>query len=249
MSEFFAYDFQGSSFVAYSQQHIWGLLGVAVLISSIIIFDILTNKKYQKIIAFTMAAILLLQELSLSLVRIHWGVWDVSTSLPLQLCGAAVILSAVLLITKNYRIYEVVYFWALAGATQALLQPNLTRFGFPHYRYFQFFLSHGLILTTAIYATTSFGFRPTKKSVVRVFVITNIYALLIGGVNLITGGNYMFICHKPETASLMDVLGPWPVYIIPLEFMALLSYLFYYSPFAIYDFIKNRSVESEMSYE
>ena len=161
----------------------------------------------------------------------------------------AVILSAVLLITKNYQIYEIVYFWSLAGAVQALLQPNLTRFGFPHYRYFQFFLSHGLIMTTAIFATVSFGFRPTKKSIIRVFVFTNIYALFIGLFNLISGGNYMFLCHKPETASLMDAFGPWPIYIIPLEIIALVSYLFYYSPFAIYDYITKNSMTSEISYD
>lgn len=249
MSDFFAYNFQGGGFVAFSREHIWGLLGVAVLISAIIIFDYLTDKKYQRIISITMAVLLLLQELSLSLVRIHWGVWDISTSLPLQLCGAAVIMSAILLITKNYRIYEIVYFWSLSGAIQALLQPNLTRFGFPHYRYFQFFFSHGMILATAIYFTVSYGYRPTKKSIVRAFVFTNIYALVIGAFNLLVDGNYMFLCHKPETASLMDVMGPWPVYIIPLEFMALISYLFYYSPFAIYDFLTSRSLDSEISYD
>ncbi|HMA61112.1 MAG TPA: TIGR02206 family membrane protein [bacterium] len=249
MPNIFSYNFQGGSFVAFSRQHIWGILGVAILISTVVIFDRLTNQKYQKFISLSMAIILLLRELSLSIVRIYWGVWEISTSLPLQLCGMAVILSAVLLITKNYQIYEIVYFWSLAGAVQALLQPNLTRFGFPHYRYFQFFLSHGLIMTTAIFATVSFGFRPTKKSIIRVFVFTNIYALFIGLFNLISGGNYMFLCHKPETASLMDAFGPWPIYIIPLEIIALVSYLFYYSPFAIYDYITKNSMTSEISYD
>src|SRR6056297_3467699 len=153
MPNIFSYNFQGGSFVAFSRQHIWGISGVAILISTVVTFDRLTNQKYQKFISLSMAIILLLQELSLSIVRIYWGVWEISTSLPLQLCGMAVILSAVLLITKNYQIYEIVYFWSLAGAVQALLQPNLTRFGFPHYRYFQFFFSHGMIIATAIYMT------------------------------------------------------------------------------------------------
>jgi hypothetical integral membrane protein (TIGR02206 family) len=241
MSEFFKYDFQGPKFVTFSQHHVYGLIGVVLVILAIVALDIYTRQKYQRMISITMAVLLLLQELSLNLIRVYWGVWQVKASLPLHLCGAAVILSALVLITKNYRIYEMVYFWGLAGAVQALLQPDIGRFGFPHYRYFQFFCSHGLILTTAIYTTVCYGYRPTKKSLLRAIIYTNIFALLVGIFNLITGGNYMFLCHKPETASIMDVLGPWPLYIIPLEIIGLLSFLIYYAPFAIYDFFKTRA--------
>jgi len=80
---------------------------------------------------------------------------------------------------------------------------------------FQFFFSHGLIIATALYATLSYACRPTGKSVLRVAICTNIYVLAVGVFNQITGSNYLFICHKPDTASIMDVLGPWPIYIIP----------------------------------
>lgn len=241
MSQFFSYNFQGPKFEIFSPHHVFGLLGVALVIVAVVAFDLHTRRKYQRAISLTMAVILLLQEVSLNIIRMVWGVWHVNASLPLHLCGAAVILSALVLITKNYRIYEMVYFWGLAGAVQALLQPDIAPFGFPHYRFFQFFCSHGLILTTAIYTTICYGYRPTKRSLLRAIIYTNIFALLVGIFNLITGGNYMFLCHKPETASIMDALGPWPFYIIPLEIIGLLSFLFYYAPFAIYDYYKAKT--------
>jgi len=33
--------------------------------------------------------------------------------------------------------------------------------------------------------------------------------VIIALVNLLVGGNYLFICHKPATPSLIDALGPW----------------------------------------
>ncbi len=31
---------------------------------------------------------------------------------------------------------------------------------------------------------------------------------------LLTGGNYMFLREPPEEASLLDLLGPWPWYVV-----------------------------------
>ena len=45
-------------------------------------------------------------------------IWDqpLARSLPLEICGVAVFLTAVVLIWRWYRAYEVLYFWGLAGA-------------------------------------------------------------------------------------------------------------------------------------
>jgi len=146
-----------------------------------------------------------------------------------------IVLAAFLMINKNYLFYELVYFWGLGGAIQALLTPDIGPYGFPHYRFFQFFISHGTLIFASLYMTWIGGMRPTQRSIWKVWGITNIYMVIMAGFNALTNGNYLFICHKPENGSIMDAMGPWPWYVLALEGVALISFYLYYAPFAISD--------------
>ncbi len=169
-------------------------------------------------------------------------IWDqpLATSLPLEICGVAVFLTAVVLIWRNYRVYEVLYFWGLAGAVQAILTPEMPR-DFPHPIYLTFFISHGLILVGVFYATLAFRMRPTWKSIPRVFAITLIYAFcVVAPINLLLDTNYMFLRGKPASESVLDLFGPWPWYIAGTAAFTLASFVFYYLPFWIWDLWRQR---------
>ena len=140
-----------------------------------------------------------------------------------------------MLMTKNYRIYEFTYFLGIGGAIQALATPGLGIYGFPHFVFFQYFLSHGLLITSAIYMTVVEGFRPTWKSMVRVFVWTNIYVVIVYFINNAIGSNYLMINYKPATPSLLDLLPPWPIYIVYMELIGIATMLLLYVPFAVKD--------------
>ena len=55
---------------------------------------------------------------------------------------------------------------------------------------------------------------PRPGAVWRVYAITAVFAAVAALATALTGGNYMFLRHKPAEASLLDVMGPWPVYIV-----------------------------------
>ncbi|GEM_PF-3769500 len=76
-------------------------------------------------IRWAFAIIIVLNESALHVWSAYWGIGDIQTMLPLHACSVIIWLSAYMLITKNYTIYELVYFIGLGGAMQAVLTPPM----------------------------------------------------------------------------------------------------------------------------
>jgi hypothetical integral membrane protein (TIGR02206 family) len=142
--------------------------------------------------------------------------WNVSHAIPLELCSISLILTVILLLTKQKIVYEILLFTALLGASQAIFTP-IVNYDFPHFRFFHFFYTHLMSIWVVLYFTWVKGFRPTIWSVVKLFVFLNVLMPIIMYVNKLVDGNYMFLSHKPKGPSLLDVLGPYPWYIFSLE--------------------------------
>jgi hypothetical integral membrane protein (TIGR02206 family) len=144
--------------------------------------------------------------------------WDVSHAIPLELCSISLILSVILLLTRKQVIYEILLFTALLGASQAIFTP-LLNFNFPHFRFFHFFYTHLMEIWVVLYFTWVVGYRPTIWSVVKLFVFLNFLMPIILLINKAVDGNYMFLSYKPKSPSLLDLLGPYPWYILSMEFL------------------------------
>lgn len=164
---------------------------------------------------------------------LYVGVYDqpLAQSIPLDLCRINEFFCAYLLLARSYRMFEIAYFLAIAGSTSALLMPDLLH-GFPDPRFLSFFLSHGLSVLAVLYAVFGFGFRPTLGSVGRIILFLGLYTAAIALINLLLDSNYLFLCRKPEGASILDYLGPWPVYVLGLFTLAVVACFLCYLPFA-----------------
>jgi hypothetical integral membrane protein (TIGR02206 family) len=153
-------------------------------------------------------------------------------SLPLELCNLVLIACIVALFWPNQLITETTYFWGLGGVLQATLTPDLSR-GFPSWDYVLFFWSHGVTLISIVFLITAREFRPRKGSVLRMMILLNCYALVVGAIDAVFGWNYGYLCRKPWGASLLDYLGPWPWYLLSLELVSFLIFLLLYLPWNI----------------
>ena len=235
MGQYFAKDYTGEPFQLFGTGH---LIALAVILLINLSFIWLRKSQSQKLkdrVRYALVAILIISEGSWHVWNIAIGEWTIQTHLPFHLCAVLVWTSVIMLLTKNYAIYEFAYFLGIAGASQALLTPEAGIYGFPHFRVFQTLFAHGAIVTSAIFMTVVEGYRPHWSSFKRVFLWTNIYMLVVTGINVLIGSNYLYTLHKPETASLMDVLGPWPWYLLSLEVVALILCLLLYLPWVIKD--------------
>ena len=233
MSQYFAYDYTGAPFVLFGIWHLVALL-VIVLINFAMLGFRNSSEKTRNIVRWSMAILLWMDEASWHIWNLYWGHWNVSL-LPFHICSLLVWLTGFMLIFKIRWIYEFAYFIGIGGAMQALLTPDAGIYGFPHYRIFQTFISHGLLITSAIFMTTVEGFRPTWKSFWRVVIGLNLYAVLIYPLNLLLGTDFLYINSKPVTASLLDALPRWPYYLIYMELLGLAIFLLLYLPFIIRD--------------
>jgi hypothetical integral membrane protein (TIGR02206 family) len=141
------------------------------------------------------------------------GTWSVRFNLPLHLTDAVTVVAIVTLWSPRPLLAEVVYFWALTASLQAVVTPDLGQ-AFPSIFYFTYFATHVGAVVAASLLVFGLGLTPRPGAVLRVYAITAAFAALVAVVDLITGANYMYLRHKPERSSLLDLMGAWPWYIV-----------------------------------
>lgn len=139
---------------------------------------------------------------------------SIERSVPLRLTDLATVVGAYALWSQRHWAYVLTYYWGLVLSTQALISPVLKSPDFPHYEFLAFWSIHLLVVWAAIYLTWGRGMRPHWRDYRLVVVVTAVWAGVTMAFNGIAGTNYGFLNAKPATASLLDLMGPWPVYVV-----------------------------------
>jgi hypothetical integral membrane protein (TIGR02206 family) len=140
------------------------------------------------------------------------------------------IVSVLALWTARPALVELTWFWALTASLQAVLTPDLGA-DFPELVYWTFFITHSGAVVAAVQLVLGRRITPRPGAVRRAFGATLVVAAAAGTANLLTGGNYMWLREKPDTWSLLDVMGPWPWYILSAAVLALVLFTLLAAPF------------------
>ncbi len=150
--------------------------------------------------------------------------------LPLEMCDIAFWLSVAALFTLEEHVFELAYYWGMAGSGMAVLTPYL-RAPLHTYQSCQYFTGHSLLLVAIFYLVWSRQARPRPRSWWFALWALNVYAAIAGMVDWLGGTNFMYLREKPAALSLIDILGPWPWYIVACELVALGAFLLLQLPF------------------
>jgi hypothetical integral membrane protein (TIGR02206 family) len=186
--------------------------------------------RWTGILAAITAAVIVLTELSWQPYVIANHSWSVAFSLPVQLCDVGGFVAAAALLWRQALLVEIAYFWGLGGTVQALLTPDL-RDHFPSFPYLQFYATHDLVVLAALFLVIGLGLQPRAGAVRRIFVLTLAFAAVIGLIDLVTGGNYLYLRQVPAQGSVLNVMGAWPWYILVGALLTLIVLTLLDAPF------------------
>ena len=190
--------------------------------------------------------------------QIYWysiGAWPITDALMIHMCGLAVMLTPIMLFTQNEKLrqwmFDILYFWGLGGAVQALLTPYVGLHTFPAFKYFGYFISHGMIVVSVIYMVVVYRMDLTLKSLLRALAATAIGGIVAYGINMLLWlvppyepANYWIMAFPPPTGSVVDIFAEWfgpsPRYAIGLALMAIVLFTILWLPFPIRRAIRAR---------
>jgi hypothetical integral membrane protein (TIGR02206 family) len=194
-----------SAFKIFGPIHL-AILGSIPLLAAILAGIHRRFPRGSKSLRIWLALVLLLNSILLYGYMAMRGWLKFPDSLPLELCDATLCLTLFALLTLNKMIFELAYYFALAGTSMALLTPDLSE-PFPSFSTSEFFITHGLVVVSLLYLVWSRELRLQTGSILRAMIGVNIFAAVVGTFDLIFKTNSE-PSHQILRFSISLALGP-----------------------------------------
>ncbi|WP_035615549.1 TIGR02206 family membrane protein [Haloferula sp. BvORR071] len=213
-------------FKPFTAMHGWALVAGAVGVVVLVVLG--KSSPRNERIARCILAFLCLA--AFAYTQFAWSMYegdeDLDSALPLQLCDIAAFVGGFALLTQKRLLAVLTYFWGLAATVQALATPAIT-IGFPHPAFVAFFVHHFAVVGAAFYLPIVNGWRaerPWWKDPLRAWLWANVYFVGVMIVNKSMHTNFGFTEHKPVNPSLLDQMGPWPIYLIWMQVLCVVLF-------------------------
>ena len=176
-------------------------------------------KNKSEIFPIVLSFIILSLDISEDIIRYITGYYSIEKDLPLQLCAIGIYVAVVALLKKNQIAFELIFYWGLVGASQAILTPDSDLFELKiFFIYSQTY--HSALIFSVLWLVIKCNMRMQIEYILRVVLITNLVVVVISVINYLLDSNYMFLRVKPNSVSPF-LIGDWPVYIIMVQFFSI----------------------------
>lgn len=217
MLEFLSYFFgkgDDVEFTNFTFAHFLPIITTAAIIFLIYHFrHNLQGMKNEKIFRYILAFTLIISEMSY-----YWRLIAIPSlgpnpvdHLPIAVCGWVAIFASYMVIGKSQTLFDICYFWALAGSIFALITPTVITYTGPtRFRYYQFWVEHLVGYIAIFYMVFVHKMRPNKKSIIKAYIGLVILAIIAYFANRLIGpgANYLFMARPEDTPSILDILPP-----------------------------------------
>lgn len=201
-------------FEAYSTAHLVVLaIGAALVLPTVLLGRRVVGTGSERAVRRAFAVALAAATLPLQVVDFLPGNYGLHSTLPLHLCDLAWVTAAYAAWTRRPAAAAIAYYWGLLLTPQGIVTPTLDQ-GFPSPEFVAYWGMHLLIVLAAVFLVWGLGLRPTWRGYRLALVATATWAALVFSFNALVGTNYGYLNHKPGSATLLDLLGPWPVYVV-----------------------------------
>lgn len=155
--------------------------------------------------------------------------FDIQENLPLHLCSFLGLIIPIVSFKRKYLHYEIIFFLVLAGTLQSLITPS--SYSFLNFEFFRYWAVHAGLVIFMMYATFVYKMRPTLKSVWKSYFGFQVYMIIMFIINYFLGSNYFYTNRKPDAASMLDLFGDWPYYVLIVNLIVIPFFLLIYLPF------------------
>lgn len=209
-----ASELTAAKFETYGTSH---LVVLAIFAAGVVVVTLLarrwretpTELPFRRAFAVAIVAV----ALPLQILQFTPDQWDLQTSLPLQLCDFGWVFAVHALWTRNRLSATVTYLWGITLTSQGVLTPDLHS-DFPEPRFLMFWGMHLLVIWAAFALVPGLRILPTWRTYRQTVAITATWAVCVYVFNVIVDTNYGYLNRLPKSASLLDYLGPWPLYVV-----------------------------------
>ncbi|BAU95465.1 hypothetical protein N24_1203 [Corynebacterium suranareeae] len=147
-----------------------------------------------------------------------WGFlpayYTVEQSWPFHFSDLLRVITAIALITRAQWATSVTILWGTTTNLMSLLTPDVQYMQVPWLEFTMYWFMHITVFLAAIILLFGFGEKPGIFGVVISVAWAISWGILCLIVNAFLGTNYGYLSTEPESASILDLLGGWPFYIV-----------------------------------
>lgn len=222
------------AFSEYGLYHILALVfaGLGILLT-VIFRKLFLNQKFERVFLIIISVFAFSSELAYHLWNFFNKTDFIVNLVPFELCAISLWMSLAMNITKNRKLFEVLYFFSL-GAMVALIFPDFYGYGPDHFRYYHYFFVHTYIVFTVAYYIIVHGYRITFKSLRKAVMTLLPLSIFMYIIDRLFNVNYMFLLEKPSISTPLDMIkGTGLVYFLSFALIVIAVFMVFYLPWLL----------------